>query len=41
MTILRQLAKAAEAVFAPGARVLDLGAGAGGAAQLLAEATGV
>ena len=28
-------------MFAPGERVLDLGAGAGGAAQLLAEATGV
>ena len=41
VTVLRQLAEAAGAVFAPGVRVLDLGAGAGGAAQLLAETTGV
>jgi len=41
MTVLRQPAEAAGAVFAPGVRVLDVGAGAGGAAQLLAETTGV
>lgn len=40
-TMLRQLGEGAGAVFRPGVRVLDLGAGVGGAARKLASETGV
>ncbi|GAB0491543.1 hypothetical protein MMPV_002797 [Pyropia vietnamensis] len=40
-TLLRELAEGAGVVFRPGVRVLDLGAGVGGAARKLATETGV